>query len=92
MGTLHAMAAYNISDAEHAQARAIWEREPTAANWEDELARAREVVAAVGDLPPDITYEMLMHGGAPEAVTDPLAVIMALRPAGAGPYPDTGRI
>lgn len=79
-----------MTEAELARAHAINNREPHAMSWAEELERAREIVRAVGDLPGAIAYEMLMRaqGESP----DPLAELMALRPAGAPDYAPTGRI
>jgi hypothetical protein len=83
------MATYAITDADLDRARAIADREPYPASWAEELERAREVIAAVGDLPEPIAYQMVMR--APAGV-DALAAIDALRGPGAPDYPQTDRI
>lgn len=75
-----------MSDLE--KARAISERKPYPASWEEELERAREIVREVGDLPADIAYEMLMRS---PGNADGLEQIRALRPAGAPAYPASDR-
>jgi len=72
------------------RARQIEGREPAPVTWAEELERGREIVAAVGDLPSDIAYEMIMR--APEGVVDALGDVRALRPVGAPPQPPNPRI
>jgi len=71
------------------RARQIADREPVPTTWDEELARAREVIAAVGDLPEPIAYEMCMR--APAGV-DAVAAIDELRGPNAPAYPETERI
>lgn len=73
-----------------ARAREIADRKPRPGTWAEELARAEEVIAAVGDLPEPLAYDMLMR--APHDVPDPLADIHRLRGPNAPAYEPTGRI
>lgn len=77
---------YSLTKADHAKARAIFDREPWPIPWEEEVERAREVVRAVGDLPSGIAYDMIMHAP-PE--TNTTSIIDEPRGPDAPPYPPT---